>query len=197
RLARAAGYTNAGTVEFLLDENGQFAFLEVNARLQVEHPVTEAVTGLDLVELQLEVASGEPLSLTQDDVKFDGHAIEVRVIAEDPLSGFLPSSGTIERFMRPHFVRIDTWVKDGTHVSPYYDSLLAKIIAHDSDRASAAQTLAQALQEVWIDGVADNVDLLLATIEHAAFLNGELHTGFLEDHRVIEDLAEVPPHVMA
>jgi 3-methylcrotonyl-CoA carboxylase alpha subunit len=197
RLARAAGYTNAGTVEFLLDENGQFAFLEVNARLQVEHPVTEAVTGLDLVELQLKVASGESLPLTQDEVKFDGHAIEVRVIAEDPLSGFLPSSGTIHRFMRPHFVRIDTWVKDGTHVSPYYDSLLAKVIAHGPNRASAAHALAQALQEVWIDGVADNVDLLLATIEHPAFLSGDLHTGFLEDHHLVEAVAEVPPHVLA
>jgi 3-methylcrotonyl-CoA carboxylase alpha subunit len=197
RLARAAGYTNAGTVEFLLDEHGQFAFLEVNARLQVEHPVTEAVTGLDLVELQLKVASGEPLSLTQDDVKFDGHAIEVRVIAEDPLSGFLPSSGTIDRFMYPSFVRVDTWITDGTVVSPLYDSLLAKIIAHGADRAWAVQTLADALTGVWIDGVADNVDLLLATIEHSAFLSGNLHTDFLEEHSLVETVAEVPRQVMA
>jgi 3-methylcrotonyl-CoA carboxylase alpha subunit len=197
RLARAAGYTNAGTVEFLLEGNGQFAFLEVNARLQVEHPVTEAVTGLDLVELQLNVASGEPLPLTQGDVKFDGHAIEVRVIAEDPLSGFLPSSGTIDRFTHPSFVRVDTWITDGTVVSPLYDSLLAKVIAHDIDRGAAARRLAHALQEVWIDGVAENVDLLLATIEHPAFLNGDLHTGFLEDHQVVEGLAEVPAQVMA
>ncbi len=114
RLANAAGYANAGTVEFLIDEqDGQFAFLEVNARLQVEHPVTEAVTGLDLVELQLRIAAGEPLPLTQADVRFAGNAIEVRVIAEDPLAGFLPSSGTIETFSYPDFVRVDTWVKDG------------------------------------------------------------------------------------
>jgi 3-methylcrotonyl-CoA carboxylase alpha subunit len=244
RLARAAGYANAGTVEFLLDDDGEFAFLEVNARLQVEHPVTEAVTGLDLVELQLRVASGEPLPIAQADVKFEGHAIEARVIAEDPLAGFLPSSGTVETFEHPgvlmntphprplpargegvpvdsmreyqipasplegtsrenraregwHVVRVDTWVKNGTRVSPYYDSLLAKVIAHAADRAAAASTLADALQEVWIDGVADNVDLLLATIDQPAFLNGDLHTGFLDEHRVLEDLAEVPPPVMA
>jgi 3-methylcrotonyl-CoA carboxylase alpha subunit len=198
QLARGAGYANAGTVEFLLDEqDGKFAFLEVNARLQVEHPVTEAVTGLDLVELQLRVAAGEPLPIAQADVHFDGHAIEVRVIAEDPLAGFLPSSGTIDTFDYPSFVRVDTWVKDGTRVSPYYDSLLAKVIAHDVDRSAAVSRLAQALQEVWIDGVADNVDLLLATIEHPAFQKGDLHTGFLVEHNIIQGLAEVPPPVMA
>jgi 3-methylcrotonyl-CoA carboxylase alpha subunit len=197
RLARAASYTNAGTVEFLLDENGQFAFLEVNARLQVEHPVTEAVTGLDLVELQFEVASGKPLPLSQEDVKFDGHAIEVRVIAEDPLSGFLPSSGTIDRFTHPSFVRVDTWITDGSVVSPLYDSLLAKVIAHDIDREAAARRLAHALREVWLDGVADNVDLLLATLEHPKFLSGDLHTRFLDDHHLLENLADVPPQVIA
>ena len=197
RLARAAGYANAGTVEFLLDERGEFAFLEVNARLQVEHPVTEAVTGLDLVELQLRVAAGEPLPITQEDVHFEGHAIEARVIAEDALAGFLPSSGTVERFEYPHFVRVDTWVKDGTLISPYYDSLLAKVIAHGADRTAATRTLADAFQEVWIDGVADNVDLLLATIEHPAFLKGDLHTGFLDEHGIVASLADAPPQVMA
>jgi 3-methylcrotonyl-CoA carboxylase alpha subunit len=197
RLGRAAGYTNAGTVEFLLDQNGQFAFLEVNARLQVEHPVTEAVTGLDLVELQLRVAAGEALGLAQGDIRFDGHAIEVRVIAEDVLAGFLPSSGRVERFAYPNEVRVDTWVAAGTEVSAYYDSLLAKVIAHGTDRPAAVARLGQALHTVWIDGVADNVDLLLATIEHPAFLQGELHTGFLDDHHILAELAEVPPGVMA
>jgi 3-methylcrotonyl-CoA carboxylase alpha subunit len=197
RLARAAGYVNAGTVEFLLDEDGQFAFMEVNARLQVEHPVTELVTRLDLVELQIRVASGEPLPLSQDEVKFEGHAIEVRVIAEDPLAGFLPSSGTIRRVEFPRSVRVDTWVTDGTWVSPYYDSLLAKVIAHASTRVDAARMLAHALREVWVDGVAENVDLLLATIEHLAFLKGDLHTGFLGEHDLLGALTEVPPPVMA
>ena len=199
RLARAAGYTNAGTVEFLLDENRQFAFLEVNARLQVEHPVTEAVTGLDLVELQLRVASGEPLQLQQSDVKLDGHAIEARVIAEDPQAGFLPSSGRVEfeQLEHPQFVRIDTWISNGTVVSPYYDSLLAKVIAHDVDRAAAARRIAHALQEVRILGIRHNVDLLLATVESPEFLRGEVHTRFLEDHRLVEGLAEVPAEVVA
>jgi 3-methylcrotonyl-CoA carboxylase alpha subunit len=197
RLARAAGYTNAGTVEFLLDGRGEFAFLEVNARLQVEHPVTEQVTALDLVELQLRIAAGEPLPVAQDEVHFDGHAIEARVIAEDPLAGFLPSSGTVGRFEYPSFIRTDSWVRAGTHVSPYYDSLLAKVIAHGSNRTEAMKTLAHALQEVWIDGVADNVDLLLATVEHPAFVRGDLHTGFLDEHSIIESLADVPPPVIA
>jgi 3-methylcrotonyl-CoA carboxylase alpha subunit len=200
RLARAAGYTNAGTVEFLLDsaDHGQFAFLEVNARLQVEHPVTEAVTGLDLVELQLRVAAGEPLPLSQADVRLEGHAIEVRLIAEDVLGSFLPSSGRIERVVLPDSVRTDTWIVAGTDVSPYYDSLLAKVIGHGSTRADAAQRLAQAMRQTWIDGdVADNIDLLLATLEHPAFLSGDLATDFLEAHGIVESLAEVPPPVMA
>lgn len=197
RLGRAAGYTSAGTVEFLLDDNREFAFLEVNARLQVEHAVTEAVTGLDLVELQIGVAAGEPLPVAQADVTFTGHAIEARVIAEDPLAGFLPSSGTVNTFDYPHSVRVDTWVEDGTQVSPYYDSLLAKVIAHGPDRAAAVSTLSQALQEVWIDGVADNVDLVLATLDEPAFHKGDLHTGFLDERHVVDQLAEVPPPVMA
>ncbi len=198
RLARAAGYANAGTVEFLVDEQaGLFAFLEVNARLQVEHPVTEMVTGLDLVELQLRIAAGEPLPLAQSDVRFQGHAIEVRVIAEDPLAGFLPSSGTIEAFRYPEGVRVDTWVKDGTQVSSHYDSLLAKIIAHGPDRASASAILADALRQTRVDGVRNNVDLLLAVIEHPAFRAGELHTGFLDEHRIVSELKEVPAPVLA
>ena len=197
RLARAAGYVNAGTVEFLLDEQGQFAFLEVNARLQVEHPVTEAVTGLDMVELQLRIAAGEALPITQDDVRFDGHAIEARIIAEDPLAGFLPSSGMIHHLHNPHSVRVDTWVKDGTPVSPYYDSLLAKVIAHGPTRAAAARELAAALKEMRVEGVKHNVDLLLAVVQHPAFRRGDLHTGFLDEHGIVEELAVVPPPVLA
>jgi 3-methylcrotonyl-CoA carboxylase alpha subunit len=197
RLARGAGYANAGTVEFLLEPGGRFSFLEVNARLQVEHPVTEAITGLDLVELQLRVAAGEPLAMSQSDIRFEGHAIEARVIAEDPLSGFLPSSGTIQRFAPPHFVRVDSWVADGAIVSPFYDSLLAKVIAYAPTRKDAVVTLAQALRQVCIEGVRHNVDLLLATIEAPAFLRGDLDTGFLAEHHVVEQLSEVPLEVLA
>jgi 3-methylcrotonyl-CoA carboxylase alpha subunit len=197
RLAAAASYTNAGTVEFLLQQDGAFAFLEVNARLQVEHPVTEAITGLDLVELQLRVAAGEPLGLTQQDVVMNGHAIEARVIAEDALAGFLPSSGTVEVFRAPDSVRVDTWLRDDTRVSPYYDSLLAKVVAHDVSREGAARRLAEALSGMRIEGVRHNVDLLLATVQSPAFLRGALSTDFLEDQHVVAELAEVPPAVMA
>ncbi|MGI9145712.1 MAG: biotin carboxylase N-terminal domain-containing protein [Chloroflexota bacterium] len=197
RLARGVGYANAGTVEFLLDEQGQLAFLEVNARLQVEHPVTEAVTGLDLVELQLRVAAGEPLPLAQEDVRFVGHAIEARVIAEDPLAGFVPSIGTLTQFGCPGWVRVDTWVQAGTAVSPYYDSLLAKVIAHGQSRAEAAGRLADALAQMRVEGVQHNLDLLLAVIQHPVFRDGQAHTSFLDEHRLVDDLAEVPPQALA
>jgi len=197
RLSAAAGYTNAGTVEFLVEPNGGFAFLEVNARLQVEHPVTEAVTGLDMVELQLRVAAGERLGLRQQDIVINGHAIEARVIAEDPLAGWVPSSGTVEVFRPPESVRVDTWLRDDTRVSPYYDSLLAKVIAHDVNRDGAARRLAEALREMRIEGVRHNLDLLLSTVQSPAFLRGELSTRFVEEHQLVADLAEVPPAVMA
>jgi 3-methylcrotonyl-CoA carboxylase alpha subunit len=197
RLAQAAGYANAGTVEFLLDEHGEYAFLEVNARLQVEHPVTEAVTGLDLVEHQLRIAAGEPLRLTQDQVELNGHAIEVRLIAEDPLLGFLPSSGTITRFVVPPHVRTDTWICAGTSVSPFYDSLLAKVIGHGVTRADAAGRVRQALRAAELEGVRHNVDLLLSTVEHPAFVAGALHTGFLEEHGIVAELATLPDEVLA
>jgi 3-methylcrotonyl-CoA carboxylase alpha subunit len=197
RLARAAGYTNAGTVEFLLEPDGSFSFLEVNARLQVEHPVTEAITGLDLVELQLRVAADQPLGLSPPDVTFAGHAIEARVIAEDPLSGFLPSSGTVERFEHASTVRVDTWVTSGTAVSPYYDSLLAKVIGYAPSRSDAIHTLTDALREMRVDGLRHNVDLLVATLETRDFERGDLDTGFLVEHHVLEELRVVPLEVLA
>ena len=197
RLARAAGYSNAGTVEFLLDEDDRFAFLEVNARLQVEHPVTEAVTGLDLVELQIRVATGEPLALSQSEVRLSGHALEARVIAEDPLAGWVPSSGSITHFNVPGDARVDTWLQAGTTVSPFYDSLLAKVIAHAPTRAEAIALLADALSRTRIDGVRHNVDLLLTVLETPAFVDGDLHTRFLEEHHVLESVAETPAEVIA
>src|SRR6266542_690048 len=197
RLAQAAAYSNAGTVEFLLDQAGVFAFLEVNARLQVEHPVTEAVTGLDLVELQLRIAAGEALPFTQEQVKVHGHAIEARVVAEDVLAGWVPSTGVLERFDPPYFERTDSGVRMGATVSPYYDSLLAKVIAHSETRTAAIGRMSKALRQMVIEGVQHNVDLLLSTIEHPAFVRGDLHTGFLEEHRIVDDLASVPPEVLA
>ncbi len=133
-LARHVGYEGAGTVEFMVGADGTITFLEVNTRLQVEHPVTEAVTGLDLVELQLRVAAGEPLPITQDDVVISGHAIEVRVVAEDPAAGWMPSTGRIDRFHIGDGVRVDTGVSDGAEISSDYDSLVAKVIAHAPTR---------------------------------------------------------------
>jgi 3-methylcrotonyl-CoA carboxylase alpha subunit len=176
-LARAAGYTNAGTVEFLLDGRS-FYFLEVNARLQVEHPVTELLSGLDLVEQQLRIAAGEPLAF--EAVTLQGHAIEARVIAED--ADFLPSTGRLRVFAPPTALRVDSGVVEGSEVSPYYDSLLAKVIAYAPTRVEAIRALARGLAEFDIQGVQSNLDLLLATIQTPAFLAGDLHTGFLAEH---------------
>ncbi len=197
RLARAAGYRNAGTVEFLLDEAGAFFFLEVNARLQVEHPVTEAVTGLDLVEQQLRVAAGEPLGFTQDDVRLDGHAMELRVVAEDAAAGFLPSTGVVTAFDLPDGVRVDTGVAAGSTVSPYYDSLLAKVVAHGRDRGATIACLVDALDGTRIEGVETNLDLLAAVLAEPAFVAGDLHTGFLDEHAIAARLAEVPGEALA
>jgi 3-methylcrotonyl-CoA carboxylase alpha subunit len=197
QLATAAGYSNAGTVEFLLDERGGFAFLEVNARLQVEHPVTEALTGLDLVELQLRVAAGEQLPFTQQEVRLNDHAIEARVVAEDALAGWVPSSGRIEAFWFPRSIRCDTWITPGATVSPYYDSLLAKVIACGATRAGAIDRLAEALAIAELEGVEHNLDVLLSTVQHPAFEAGELHAAFLDEHAIVGDVARVPPEVLA
>ncbi len=182
RAARRVGYTNAGTVEFLLAEDGEFYFLEMNTRLQVEHPVTELVTGLDLVELQLRVAAGEPLPFTQDEVSLSGHAIEARLYAEDPFNGYLPSTGRIERFDLPagDGVRVDSGFSTGATVSPYYDSMLAKIVAFGSERAEASERLLTALTAARVAGVRTNLPLLRAVVASAAFAAGAITTDFLE-----------------
>jgi 3-methylcrotonyl-CoA carboxylase alpha subunit len=200
-LAKAAGYENAGTVELILDQSGNFYFLELNARLQVEHPVTEMVTGLDLVQLQLQVADGQPLPLSQEEVRMRGHAIETRVIAEDPLSGFLPSTGVITTWSFPEpiegLVRLDAGFELGGEVTPYYDSLLAKLIVWAEDRARAVERLRGALAGSSIAGPKTNLDLLLAIAEHRAFQRGDLHTRFLEEHQLVAALLEQPPEVLA
>jgi propionyl-CoA carboxylase alpha chain len=183
RLARAIGYSSAGTVEFLVDDaTCEFFFLEVNTRLQVEHPVTEEVTGVDLVREQLRVAAGEPLGYGQDAVSFDGHAIEARLYAEDPAAGFLPAAGTLAAFApaTAPAVRWDAGVEAGSVVSVDFDPMLAKVVAHAPTRAEAAARLALALERLHLAGVATNRDLLAATLRHPAFLAGDTTTDFLD-----------------
>ena len=189
--ARAVGYVNAGTVEFIADERGQFYFMEMNTRLQVEHPVTEMITGLDLVEWQLKVASGEPLPLAQEQLAIEGHAIEARVYAEDPMRGFLPAAGHIEHLRQPEesaHVRVDSGVQAGDEVGVHYDPMIAKLIAWDSDRPSALRRLRAALGEFQIVGPASNLVFLSAVTAHRAFADahrepGLLDTGLIERYR--------------
>ncbi len=183
RAAQSVRYTNAGTCEFMLDRDGSYYFLEMNARLQVEHPVTELVYGIDLVQWQLRIASGEPLTVTQDAVQPRGWAIEARVYAEDPANDMLPSTGTIAHWLAPEGpgIRVDSGVTAGSVVTHYYDPMLAKLIASGSDRASAIARLQLALQGFTIDGVRTNVPLLLWIARDDAFARGETTTHFLEE----------------
>ena len=182
--AAAIGYRNLGTVEFVLDvAAASFHFLECNCRIQVEHPVTEAVCGLDLVALQLAIADGEPLPLAQDEVAFDGHAIECRLVAEDPARDFAPSPGRVTRFAAPALpgLRIDTHCRDGTLIPPFYDSLMAKLIAHAADREAALATMREALATLEVTGVATNRELLERIVAHPRFVAGDVTTTWLEE----------------
>ena len=181
---QAIGYTGAGTVEFVLDRDGSFYFLEMNTRLQVEHPVTEEVTGLDLVELQLRIAEGEPLPAQVREARIEGHAIEVRLYAEDVPAGFVPATGTLHRFTIPAApgIRVDTGFASRSVVSPHYDAMLAKVIAHGRTRADAARRLARALERAEIHGVTTNRGLLVAILREPDFLAGGTDTGYLTRH---------------
>ncbi len=182
-LGRALGYVNAGTVEFLVDlEREEFSFLEINPRIQVEHPVTEMVTGVDIVRAQLQLAGGEPLHLAQEDVVVAGHAIECRINAEDPADGFRPSPGRIERLAWPTGanVRIDTHAFEGYLVPPDYDSLLAKLVVHGSERAVAIDELGAALDQMAVTGIDTNVDMHRAAIGHPDFRADRLDTRWME-----------------
>jgi propionyl-CoA carboxylase alpha chain len=182
--ARAVGYTGAGTVEFVLSPDGEPSFLEMNTRLQVEHPVTELVTGLDLVALQLLVADGHPLPPAVAGASIRGHAIEVRLYAEDPTQGFLPTSGPLHAFDVPLLpgVRVDAGYESGSVVSTHYDAMLAKVVAHGATRAQAAARLAAALEQAVLDGPTTNRDLLVRTLRSPEFLAGGTDTGFYERH---------------
>jgi 3-methylcrotonyl-CoA carboxylase alpha subunit len=183
RAARAVGYVNAGTIEFIVSAEGEFFFMEMNTRLQVEHPVTEAVTGLDLVEWQLRVASGERLPMKQEQLRQQGHAIEARIYSEDPRRGFLPSTGRIERFACPHqdaHWRVDRGVEDGDAITVYYDPMIAKVIASGPDRAAALATLRHRLARTAIFGVSTNLPLLREIAAHPQFAAGDVDTGFID-----------------
>lgn len=182
RAAKAAGYVNAGTVEFLLDSKGNFYFMEMNTRVQVEHPVTEAVTGVDVVNEQIRIAVGEKLRFSQKDVKIQGHAIECRITAEDPDKGFAPSSGRIDGLVLPGGlgVRVDTHIYPGYVVPPYYDSLLAKLIVWGSDRSEAINRMTRCLSEFSIEGLKTNIPFHLKIMSNAFYRRGELSTSFIQ-----------------
>ena len=188
KAGRAVNYIGAGTVEFLLDRDGRFYFLEMNTRLQVEHPVTELITGLDLVDWQLQIAAGQPLPLTQGDVTLSGHAMEVRLYAEDPTQGFLPQTGDVLRWDPATGVRIDHGVIEGQRISPFYDPMLGKIIAHGATREEARRKLLRAVEDTVLLGVATNQPLLVDLLKHPDFVCGYFSTGFIAEH-----FSEIPP----
>jgi acetyl-CoA carboxylase biotin carboxylase subunit len=182
RLVKASGYTNAGTVEFIVDGQGNFYFIEVNARIQVEHPVTEMMTGVDLIKAQIRVASGEPLPFTQSDIVARGAAIECRINAEDPARNFQPSPGKIEKMIAPggFGVRFDSHAHPGYTVSPHYDSMIGKLIVHQPTRREAIDCMLRALDELRIEGIKTTVPLHREILRHAAFAEGRIDTTFVE-----------------
>ena len=191
--ARAAGYRNVGTVEFLLDPARRFYFIEMNCRIQVEHPITELVTGLDLVKEQIRLAAGEPLSFDQADVRWQGHAIECRINAEDPRRDFAPDSGLIDTWLAPGGpgVRVDTHLYPGYVMPPYYDSLLAKLAVWGRDRDEAVDRMRRALRECRVAGVATNIAFHLDTLDHPDFVAGRATTAFVSEALARRDLARV------
>lgn len=181
KAARAVNYENAGTIEFLLDKNGKYYFMEMNTRIQVEHPITEMVTGIDLVKEQLRIAAGEPLSITQEDVKITGHAIECRINAENPADGFRPCPGKIETLLVPGGpgVRIDSAVYQGYVISPNYDSMIAKLITYGKTREEAMSTMRRALGEFVVEGIHTNIEFEFSILNNEAFIEGKYDTGFI------------------
>ncbi len=206
QLAKAVQYQSAGTVEFVVGKDQDFYFLEMNTRLQVEHPVTECITGLDLVELMIRVAAGQPLPLTQAEVKREGWAIECRINAEDPFRSFLPSTGRLVRFQPPeetmfqaepdkkYGVRVDTGVYEGGEIPMYYDSMIAKLIVHGTDRDDAIHKMRAALNGFVIRGISSNIPFQAALLAHPKFVSGDFNTGFIAEHYAHGFVAEDVPH---
>ncbi|MBF8248577.1 MAG: acetyl-CoA carboxylase biotin carboxylase subunit [Bacteroidetes bacterium] len=184
RLAKEAGYTNAGTVEFLVDKDRQFYFLEVNTRLQVEHPVTESVTGIDLVMQQIAIAEGRELTMRQETIQPHGHSIQCRIYAEDPANDFFPSTGTLREYRLPQGprVRVDNGFRPGDEISIYYDPLLAKVVTWADTRTEAIKSMERALKEFLVAGVETTIPFCLSVLSHQAFLDGSFTTHFVEDH---------------
>ncbi|MBQ8509882.1 MAG: acetyl-CoA carboxylase biotin carboxylase subunit [Clostridia bacterium] len=187
--AKAAGYHGAGTIEYLVDEDRNFYFMEMNARIQVEHPVTECLTGVDLVRAQIEIAAGEPLKLTQEDIVPRGHVIECRINAENPAKNFAPCPGVITGFNIPGGlgVRVDTAVYQGYTVPPFYDSMIAKVIVSGSDRAEAIMRMKRALAEFIIAGIGSNLDFQLALLNRPEFIEGMYTNAFLDTHKILPE----------
>lgn len=181
RAAKTVGYQNAGTVEFLVDKNGDFYFMEMNTRIQVEHPVTEMVTGIDIVQEQLKIAFGEKLKISQDDVRIKGHALECRINAENPSLGFRPSPGLASIILWPggSGVRLDSALYNGYKIPPTYDSMIAKLIVYGQDRTEAIHKMRRALDEMIIEGIDTNIEFLFKILEHEKFINGEIDTSFI------------------
>ncbi|MCC0562592.1 acetyl-CoA carboxylase biotin carboxylase subunit [Brevibacillus borstelensis] len=189
--AKAVNYHGAGTVEFLLDKHGKFYFMEMNTRIQVEHPVTELVTGFDLIKEQLTVAAGQPLSFTQDDIKLNGWAIECRINAENPVKNFMPSPGKITTYLAPggFGVRVDSAAYTGYVIPPYYDSMIAKLIVWGKDRTEAIERMKRALGEFVVEGVHTTIPFHLKVLDHEVFASGQFDTKFLEIHELNLDEA--------
>lgn len=196
--ARAVGYTNAGTVECMVDESGDFYFLEVNTRLQVEHPVTEMVTQQDLVRAQIQIAAGEHLPFTQADLAQTGHAIEARIYAEDPSHNFMPSIGTLHRYVPPTGpnVRVDSGVTEGGEVTVHYDSMLAKLIVWGASREEARRRVAWALDHYVVLGVKTNIEFLRDLIDHPDFRSGAVHTQFLDANPIDMEHKQPPAEAL-
>lgn len=184
RAAKAAGYQSAGTIEFLYDKSGKFYFMEMNTRVQVEHPVTEMITNVDIIKEQIRIADGRKLSFTQEDIKINGHSIECRINAENPERGFAPCPGLIDYLLLPAGglgVRVDTAVYEGYEIPPYYDSMIAKVIVHGKDRKEAIAKMRRALYEFIIDGIDTNIEFQNRILNHEDYLAGEFDTSFLEE----------------
>ena len=192
--AKAANYYNAGTIEFILDDKMNFYFLEMNTRLQVEHPVTEQITGLDLVKLQIKIAEGEKIPFKQEDLKINGHAIEVRVYAEDPANNFLPDIGTLKTYKRPqgHGVRVDDGFEQGMSIPFYYDPMIAKMICHDETRERAIKKMIRSIEEYEITGVETTLGFCKYVMQHDAFTSGKFDTKFVEKYFKPENLLAAP-----